>query len=81
MGSKAWNQINIFFRIYIDHFYKKSTGRYSRMNRLALIKEAISAQITLDTLTELRLTREGNIATIWFNTPAALNAISNRMTD
>ena len=51
------------------------------MHRLALIKSAISKTITLDDLTELKLTREGNIATIWFNTPAALNAVSNRMTD
>ena len=51
------------------------------MRRLALIKSAISSPITLENLTELRLTKEGNVATIWLNTPTALNAVSNRMTD
>jgi len=51
------------------------------MNRLALIKTAISKNITLENLTELKLTKEENIATIWFNAPSSLNAVSNRMID
>lgn len=51
------------------------------MNRLALIKQAISNPITLDHLQMLKLTKDGSIATIWFNNPSANNAVSNRMSD
>ena len=51
------------------------------MNRLTLIKQAISSPITLQNLSTLIITREGRVATVWLNKPASLNSISKQMLD
>jgi hypothetical protein len=52
------------------------------MNRLSFIKEAITTNpITLSNLQALQLTINNGAATIWFNCPSTLNAVSNQMRD